>query len=662
MRTVFMMLMDMSVSSCPLILAVILLRMLLRRSPKNISLVLWAIVGLRLICPLSVESVLSLSLPTNAVSDTLVSYQSIDGIQGDSLQHTPSRSFPAQETTSAPPQTGNHKEAEGVAETRTVDSTHTITVLLLIWLIGCTAMTGYGIFNYISLRKRTSVRIRLHDEVYACDGIDSAFVLGLIHPKIIVPSETDHANLYYIEAHERAHIARLDHIWKPVGFMLLALYWFHPLVWISYILFCRDIEYACDERIIKPMSIAERQGYSRTLLACSLPHKNMAIVPVAFGEIGIKERVCAIMNYKKPKLWVISVAVIACVMVAVCFFTSPVTAKNAIDNSKTAVQEQIAKKDNCPYTMVFAQAPHDDLIWLGLGSTADWGYYDRDGILVDYYYRDGRSKNQAFVSQLYSLLDPEQYEYVGEGSYDIIGTDGNYPEDLCVRFADENSEYLHWFYLDGDGDLLYVVASRSGEEYEAELEEYLDYREQGLPTHEPEPVFGKPRQYKAPAELYDTVRDIVLSLPETRKYVANKMVNGVNSYIDDTGAMFCEYEIESPAIAQIVIHSDLHLISKDYGCDYIISRNSYEKFYNIIWPAFCDLDCIETMPPQYNAEKNDTHTIYLYASDYYDTSERDNHVIALLGDSGIVKVTFNGETYWYDGGKQMMDYCQQLVG
>ena len=207
-----------------------------------------------------------------------------------------------------------------------------------------------------------------------------------------------------------------------------------------------------------------------------------------------------------------------------------------------------------------------------------------------------------------------------------------------------------------------VVASRSGEEYEAELEEYLDYREQGLPTHEPEPVFGKPRQYKAPAELYDTVRDIVLSLPETRKYVANKMVNGVNSYIDDTGAMFCEYEIESPAIAQIVIHSDLHLISKDYGCDYIISRNSYEKFYNIIWPAFCDLDCIETMPPQYNAEKNDTHTIYLYASDYYDTSERDNHVIALLGDSGIVKVTFNGETYWYDGGKQMMDYCQQLVG
>ena len=600
MRTVFMMLMDMSVSSCPLILAVILLRMLLRRSPKNISLVLWAIVGLRLICPLSVESVLSLSLPTNAVSDTLVSYQSIDGIQGDSLQHTPSRSFPAQETTSAPPQTGNHKEAEGVAETRTVDSTHTITVLLLIWLIGCTAMTGYGIFNYISLRKRTSVRIRLHDEVYACDGIDSAFVLGLIHPKIIVPSETDHANLYYIEAHERAHIARLDHIWKPVGFMLLALYWFHPLVWISYILFCRDIEYACDERIIKPMSIAERQGYSRTLLACSLPHKNMAIVPVAFGEIGIKERVCAIMNYKKPKLWVISVAVIACVMVAVCFFTSPVTAKNAIDNSKTAVQEQIAKKDNCPYTMVFAQVPHDDLIWLGLGSTADWGYYDRDGILVDYYYRDGRSKNQAFVSQLYSLLDPEQYEYVGEGSYDIIGTDGNYPEDLCVRFADENGEYLHC-----------VVASRSGEEYEAELEEYLDYREQGLPTHEPEPVFGKPRQYKAPAD---------------------------------------------------VIHSDLHLISKDYGCDYIISRNSYEKFYNIIWPAFCDLDCIETMPPQYNAEKNDTHTIYLYASDYYDTSERDNHVIALLGDSGIVKVTFNGETYWYDGGKQMMDYCQQLVG
>ena len=140
MRTVFMMLMDMSVSSCPLILAVILLRMLLRRSPKNISLVLWAIVGLRLICPLSVESVLSLSLPTNAVSDTLVSYQSIDGIQGDSLQHTPSRSFPAQETTSAPPQTGNHKEAEGVAETRTVDSTHTITVLLLIWLIGCTAI------------------------------------------------------------------------------------------------------------------------------------------------------------------------------------------------------------------------------------------------------------------------------------------------------------------------------------------------------------------------------------------------------------------------------------------------------------------------------------------------------------------------------------------
>lgn len=336
--------------------------------------------------------------------------------------------------------------------------------------------------------------------------------------------------------------------------------------------------------------------------------------------------------------------------------------ENTVVYANTTQQNKPSGNNECPFTTVFAQAPHNDLVWLGHGSTADWGYYDRDGILVDYYYRDGRSKNQAFVSQLYSLLNPEQYEYIGEGSYDIIGTDGDYPKDLCVRFADENGEYLHWFYLDGEGDLLYVVASRSGEEYEAELEEYLDYREQGLPTHEPEPVFGKPQQYKAPAELYDTVRDIVLSLPETRKYVANKMVNGINSYIDDTGAMFCEYEIESTAIAKIVIHSNLHLISEDFGCDYIISRNSYEKFYKIIWPAFCDLDCIETIDPQIDAENNDTGTIYLYASDYYDTPERDSHVIVLFSDSGIVKVNLNGETYWYDGGEQMMEYCQQLVG
>ena len=295
--------------------------------------------------------------------------------------------------------------------------------------------------------------------------------------------------------------------------------------------------------------------------------------------------------------------------------------ENTVVYANTTQQNKPSGNNECPFTTVFAQAPHNDLVWLGHGSTADWGYYDRDGILVDYYYRDGRSKNQAFVSQLYSLLNPEQYEYIGEGSYDIIGTDGDYPKDLCVRFADENGEYLHWFYLDGEGDLLYVVASRSGEEYEAELEEYLDYREQGLPTHEPEP-----------------------------------------SYIDDTGAMFCEYEIESTAIAKIVIHSNLHLISEDFGCDYIISRNSYEKFYKIIWPAFCDLDCIETIDPQIDAENNDTGTIYLYASDYYDTPERDSHVIVLFSDSGIVKVNLNGETYWYDGGEQMMEYCQQLVG
>ena len=198
-----------------------------------------------------------------------------------------------------------------------------------VWLIGLAAMLLYALVSYLRLRRCVRASIPLRENIYVCDEVPSPFILGIVHPRIYLPSALDEAQRGSVLSHERAHLARRDHWWKPLGFALLAVYWFNPLLWLAYTLLCRDIELACDERVLRGMDAGQVKAYSSALLACSVPRRMIAACPLAFGEVGVGARVKNALRYKKPAFWVIAASVIVCIVVAVCFLTNPRTDTDA---------------------------------------------------------------------------------------------------------------------------------------------------------------------------------------------------------------------------------------------------------------------------------------------------------------------------------------------
>ena len=308
---VFIKIVNMSVTASWLILVVILVRFLLKKAPKWISCVLWALVAVRLVCPFSLESVLSLVPSNETIPEELFFYE---GTQ----QHTPAWidvvDNPAfSQSVSLP--TG---QAVSVVQTRFVFWT-------VIWLAGMAALLLYALISYIRLKKSVGASLPVKDNILACDEVKSPFILGIIKPLIYVPSSMTGATLDYVINHETAHIKRHDHWWKPFGFLLLTVYWFNPLCWLAYVLLCRDIEMACDEKVIRDMDKGSVAAYSQALLDCSFPRRTIAACPLAFGEVGVKERVKSVLNYKKPAFWIIVTALAACIVIAICFLTDPKT-------------------------------------------------------------------------------------------------------------------------------------------------------------------------------------------------------------------------------------------------------------------------------------------------------------------------------------------------
>jgi len=194
-----------------------------------------------------------------------------------------------------------------------------------LWLAGIGAMLVYTAVSYLLLRRRVATAVLLENNIYRSENVDSPFVLGIFRPKIYLPFQMDGESLTYVIAHEQAHIRRGDHLWKPFGFLLLALHWFNPLMWLGYILLCRDIELACDEKVIKAMDNEAKANYTQALVTCSVNRRSIAACPLAFGEVGVKERVKSVMNYKKPAFWIVAAAIAVCVIVGACFLTNPVT-------------------------------------------------------------------------------------------------------------------------------------------------------------------------------------------------------------------------------------------------------------------------------------------------------------------------------------------------
>lgn len=298
----------MSISASWLVLAVLLLRLFLKKTPKWITCVLWGIVALRLVMPFTLETSLSL-IPSGEVIP-----QNITTAQAPAIHS----GIPALNSAVNPLMTQKVMAQENVLKT-------VLSAASILWMAGAAAMLLYGIASWLLLRYRVRASVLLQDNVYVNDHIDSPFVFGFFRPKIYIPSGMDEGQLTYVLAHEKAHIRRGDHCWKPLSFWLLTVYWFNPLLWVAYILLCRDIEQACDEKVIADMDNGDKKRYSQALVACSVHRRMIMACPVAFGEIGIKARIKGVLSYKKPAFWVVFAAVAVCAVTAVCFLTNPET-------------------------------------------------------------------------------------------------------------------------------------------------------------------------------------------------------------------------------------------------------------------------------------------------------------------------------------------------
>ncbi len=319
MSDIFLKIINMSISASWIVLAVLLFRFVLKKAPKWVSCALWGIVAIRLICPFSIESVLSLIPSAQTVSPEIMfdaTPQINSGIPAINSVVNPiiSESFTPEPVASANP------------------LQILIPIFAVIWIIGIAVLLFYTAISYFRIKRKVRTAVLLRDNIYQCEAVASPFVLGVIKPKIYLPFNTASNDTQHIIAHEQAHIKRKDHLWKPLGFLILSIHWFNPLVWLGYVLLCRDIELACDEKVVKELNNEQRADYSQALLSCSVNRRMIAACPLAFGEVGVKERVKSILNYKKPALWLIIVAVILCIALTVGFLTNPVN--SSVYNSR----------------------------------------------------------------------------------------------------------------------------------------------------------------------------------------------------------------------------------------------------------------------------------------------------------------------------------------
>ncbi|MDD6034939.1 MAG: DUF6273 domain-containing protein [Lachnospiraceae bacterium] len=448
MGAVFVKILNMSLTAGWIVLAVLLVRLLLKRkAPKALFPVLWAFVAVRLLCPVTFESSISLipdaepveritALRDNSVEDDTVQNSPTDNTKEETLgkvepvdlpghigtsegfpgnqsglweqdklpasdeqeiitdissgqtDNTPEEKSqaitePEKEDFKQTPSEGSAIKEEGneapASDTKTTEETPDfpakktdhLLIAAVIWLVGIGSMLLYTVFSYVRIYKRVAESAPLSDNVRVCDHIGSPFILGIICPKIYLPSDVSEADKAYVLAHEKAHIRRLDHIWKPLGFLLLAVYWFHPLLWVAYILLCRDIEYACDEKVIKELGPEQKKPYSEALINCSVSKKMISACPLAFGENGVKGRVKSVLHYKKPAFWVLIVSVLVCVGMTVCFLTNPKEKSTDNATEPTLTPNLTGEPENL-------SGDENDTSGLKAGDIISFGTYEQD--------------------------------------------------------------------------------------------------------------------------------------------------------------------------------------------------------------------------------------------------------------------------------------------
>ncbi len=328
MEKVFVEVLNMGLTTTWVVLAVLAVRALCHKAPKSLTVCLWALVGMRLVCPFLAESMLSLIPSGKIVSPDILLAERPSIHTGVTMLNSTLNPYlsehlaPGYSISGAPTPGASANPMQIIA-----------LVASIVWIAGMGVMFVYSLGSYLWLRHKVKVSLCYRDNIFFCDSIATPFVFGVIKPRIYLPSGMSEEQMGSVIAHETAHLKRKDHWWKTVAFFLLSVYWFHPLLWVSYLLFSRDIERACDERVVRGMEPEARKNYAEALVTCSLQKRMMFACPLAFGEVGVKNRVKSVLNYKKPAFWIVAVTVVAGIAVAVCFLTNPVSDSKVPDQN-----------------------------------------------------------------------------------------------------------------------------------------------------------------------------------------------------------------------------------------------------------------------------------------------------------------------------------------
>lgn len=373
---IFLKLAGMSVTAGVLVLAILAVRALTRRRmPKWAHCLLWGLVAACLLCPVLPESGLSL----RPQSGELVQYgDQLTGLDREPviiLMETGVQDVYAFRTGEA--------DRPGVS----------LMPLAYVWLAGMAVLLGWAAFSWLRLRRQVAASIRVGKQVYLCDDISSPFILGIFRPRVYLPSGLEGETLQSVLRHEGAHLRRRDHWWKPLGHLLVAVYWFHPLIWAAYVLLCRDIELACDERVVRDMNRAQRAAYSQALLDCAMPRRRrLVLCPLAFGEVGVRDRVKSVLHYRRPGVWLSAAAVLLCAALAMTFLTEPKPARTGVSPEAASGQtdpdrlQEVSSKvlivsstldpaaQRISYTVQLTEEPEDWIAqkqWYGVASYAD---------------------------------------------------------------------------------------------------------------------------------------------------------------------------------------------------------------------------------------------------------------------------------------------------
>ena len=376
MEAVFSKIVGISLMANWLILAVVVLRLLLKKVPRRITCILWGIVALRLIVPVSIESPASMIPQTTSVIQEAVD---TNLIHPETFSSAPAPKQGQEETDTAYIRNGQHTP-----------------ILPLVWCGGMAVMLCYFAFSYFRMRRLVREAVWETENIWICDAVTTPFILGLIRPRIYLPSGLSGATREYVIAHEQSHLRWKDHWWKPLAFVLQAIYWFDPLVWVSYALLCRDIEFACDERVVCHYGIADKKAYSNALLECSTGKRLVLACPVAFGETAVTQRIRNVLHYKRPRFWIILVCAVVIAVMAVGFLTVP--AKTAApDLQESAPVQDTTEATNPSVQTEPATAPMTNSEEEGRND--EWAGF-RDGIRVDTY------AGKTFTAHVMLVRDP----------------------------------------------------------------------------------------------------------------------------------------------------------------------------------------------------------------------------------------------------------------